>query len=248
MGEKFLTATLYAPFASFGGLAVGERRSSERYPTRSMLIGLLGAALGVDRADEPAQRALAQGYHFAIQIFGAGRPFTDYHTAQMPSRGKARFATRREELAAPELNTVLTSRDYRTDFLAALAVAAAPEAPYGLEALGAALRAPHYTLSFGRKSCTFGLPLDPAIAEYTDAPAALASVWGTRGDNSVKSALFKALVPRPETPGEIIMDTALLPPGRNHRIEFLRDQPLSRQRWQFALREVAVLHPQGAAS
>jgi CRISPR system Cascade subunit CasD len=193
MGGKFLTATLYAPFASFGGLAVGERRSSERYPTRSMLIGLLGAALGVDRADEPAQQALAQGYQFAIQIFGAGRPFTDYHTAQMPSRGKARYATRREELAAPELNTVLTSRDYRTDFLAGLAVAAASGAPYALQALAMALRAPHYALSFGRKSCPFGLPLDPAIAEYADAPAALAAVWESRGGNGVKSALFKRL-------------------------------------------------------
>ncbi len=248
MGEKFLTVTLYAPFASFGGLAVGERRSSERYPTRSMLIGLLGAALGVDRADEPAQQALAQGYHFAIQIFGAGRPFTDYHTAQMPSRGKTRFATRREELAAPELNTVLTSRDYRTDFLAGLAVAAGAEAPHSLEVLGTALRTPRYTLSFGRKSCAFGLPLDPVIAEYVDAPAALAAVWESRASNSVKSALFKGLVPKQEAHGQMVMDTALLPPGRDHTIEFLRDQPLSRKRWQFALREVAVLHPQGAAS
>jgi CRISPR system Cascade subunit CasD len=248
MGKKFLTATLYAPFASFGGLAVGERRSSERYPTRSMLIGLLGAALGVDRADEAAQHALAWGYQFAIQIFGVGRPFTDYHTAQMPSRGKARYATRGEELAAPELNTVLTSRDYRTDFLAGLAVTATPDAPYALEALAAALRAPHYTLSFGRKSCAFGLPLDPEIAEYADAPTALAAVWEARDSNSVKSALFKGFVPRSEATGQIVMDTALLPPGSDHTIEFLRDQPLSRKRWQFALREVAVLHPQGAAS
>ncbi len=248
MGEKFLTATLYAPFASFGGLAVGERRSSERYPTRSMLIGLLGAALGVDRADEPAQQALAQGYHFAIQIFGPGRPFTDYHTAQMPSRGKARYATRREELAAPELNTVLTSRDYRTDFLAGLAVAAAAGAPYTLEALAAALRAPHYTLSFGRKSCAFGLPLEPIVAEYVDAPAALTAVGEARQSNDEKSKVFKALVPRPEAPGHLVMDTAMLPLGSDHTIEFLRDQPLSRNRWQFGLREVAVLHPQGAAS
>jgi CRISPR system Cascade subunit CasD len=248
MGEKFLTATLYAPFASFGGLAVGERRSSERYPTRSMLIGLLGAALGVNRTDETTQQALAQGYHFAIQIFGPGRPFTDYHTAQMPSRGKTRYATRREELAAPELNTVLTSRDYRADFLAGLAVAATPGAPYTLEVLDTALRTPRYTLSFGRKSCAFGLPLDPTLAEYDDAPAALAAVWDSRGDNDVKSKLFKALVPRPERPGEMIMDATLLPPGRDHIIEFLRDQPLSRKRWQFALREVAVLYPQGAAS
>jgi len=248
MGQQFLTATVFAPFASFGGLAVGERRTAERYPTRSMLIGLLGAAMGVERADETAQQALAQGYLFAVQIFSAGRPFSDYHTARMPSRGKTRFATRREELAAPELNTVLTSRDYRTDFLAGLAVAAAPGAPHRLEDLAAALRSPHYTLSLGRKSCSFGLPLDPAIADYADVRAALTSIWESRVTNKVKSNLFNILVATTEPPGPVVMDTALVSPGCDHVIEFVRDQPISRHRWQFALREAAILHTQEVPS
>lgn len=232
---EYLTATLYAPFASFGGLAVGERRASERYPTRSMLIGLLAAALGVERADEPAQNALANSYHFAIQIFAPGRPFTDYHTAQMPSRGKARFATRREELAAPELNTVLTSRDYRTDFLGRLAVCATEQAPYTLTQVQAALRAPHFTLSFGRKSCAFGLPLAPAVAEFSDLRAALAAASPPAG----MALLLKSLR---ASPGQIVADTALAPAGEAHMIEFLRDQPVSRKRWQFAVRQVAILN------
>jgi CRISPR system Cascade subunit CasD len=234
---QFLTATLYAPLASFGGLAVGERRAAERYPTRSMLIGLLGAALGIDRADEEAQAALAVGYYFAVQILAPGRPFTDYHTAQMPSRGKTRFATRREELAAPALNTVLTSRDYRTDFLGILAVCAAPGAPYALADIAAALRAPRYTLSFGRKSCPFGLPLAPRVAEFSDLRAALAGA-------AAPDAMLKPL--RPQA-GQIIADMALMAAGEPHVIEFPRDQPLSRRRWQFGLRQVAVLNAEGPA-
>lgn len=65
--RPYLTPTLYAPFASFGGLAVGERRGCERQPTRSALIGLLGAALGIDRADEASQNALVGGYGVATQ-------------------------------------------------------------------------------------------------------------------------------------------------------------------------------------
>jgi CRISPR system Cascade subunit CasD len=237
----FLTATLYAPLASFGGLAVGERRAAERYPTRSMLIGLLGAALGVDRADEAAQLALAEGYFFAIQIFAPGRPFTDYHTAQMPSRGKTRFATRREELAAPQLNTVLTSRDYRSDFLAGLAVSArAGAAPYTLANIAQALEQPVYTLSFGRKSCAFGLPLAPAVAEYPDIRAALAA-------SRLRPAMAETLKNLVSSPGEIIADTALIPHGERHGTEFVRDQPVSRRRWQFALRTAAVLAAENPA-
>jgi CRISPR system Cascade subunit CasD len=233
--KKYLTATLYAPLVSFGGLAVGERRGSERYPTRSQLIGLLGAALGVDRADEPAQLALATGYYFAIQILAPGKPFTDYHTAQMPSRSKARYATRREELAAPAVNTVLTSRDYRSDFLAGLAVCAAGAAPYSLEQLATALAAPAYTLSLGRKSCAFGLPLAPAIAEFPNLRAALTAARPV----PAAAQLLKSLQ---TGPGEIVADMALVPAGEPRRTEFVRDDPVSRKRWQFALREAAILN------
>lgn len=49
MTGRFLTATLYAPTGSFGDIAVGERRGTERRPTRSALLGLLGASLGIER-------------------------------------------------------------------------------------------------------------------------------------------------------------------------------------------------------
>lgn len=232
---QYLTATLYAPFASFGGLAVGERRGTLRYPTRSMLIGLLGAALGVHRANEAAQRALSDGYQFALQIFAPGRPCADYHTAQMPSRGKLRFATRRDELAAPELNTVLTCRDYLSDFLAGLAVCSNDGAPHTLAQIATALEKPYYTLSLGRKSCAFGLPLAPAVAEFSDVRAALSSTWPP-------PAIVELLKNLDAKPREIVVDTALASPGEACRAEIVRDQPVSRERWQFALRPVIILN------
>jgi CRISPR system Cascade subunit CasD len=227
----YLTMTLYAPFASFGGLAVGERRGSERHPTRSALIGLLGAALGIDRADEAAQHALAQGYGFATQTLASGRLLTDYHTAQMPgARGKRRFATRREELQAAELGTVLTSRDYRTDALFSLALWPREAAPFDLHAIAGALKTPRYTLCLGRKSCPLGLPLAPCITDHPSAAAALHAHWHTE--------------PRPPeaTPGEITLDRSDAGDAASIRVEFIRDQPLSRRRWQFGLREAAILH------
>jgi CRISPR system Cascade subunit CasD len=235
----FLTATLYAPHASFGSLAVGERRETERYPTRSMLTGLLGAALGIDRDNEAMQLALSQDYHFAVQIFASGRLLADYHTAQMPPRGRTRFATRRQELIGRELNTVRTNREYRTDFLAGLAISAKPPAPYPLEQIATAMRAPHYTLSFGRKSCVFGLPLGPQITEYSGPCEALLAVWQAGQEEKPIADIFRHLSAKP---GIILLDTDQAPPGGSKTIEYVRDQPISRKRWQFTRRQVVILN------
>lgn len=241
MSTRYLTALLYAPLASFGGLAVGERRVSERHPTRSQLIGLLGAALGVDRTDEAAQAALRDGYSYALQVFAPGRPGTDYHTAQMPSRGKIRFATRRDELAnKQELNTVLTSREYRFDFCAGLAVGAHHDAPYSLEDIAAALCTPHYTLSLGRKSCVLGLPLLPEVMDANTPQAALSALW-QRVQATPAHRVLRGLWAKP---GEIVLERSQYQGDAD--VEFVRDQPLSRKRWQFGLRKVAILPPEAA--
>lgn len=228
---------LYAPLASFGHLAVGERRGSGRYPTRSQLIGLIGAALGVESVDEDMQARLCEAYIFAIQVFAAGRVASDYHTAQMPWRGKVRFATRRDELSDKRnLNTVLTTRDYRYDFLAGLAISARKGAPFSLQEIGAALQAPHYTLSLGRKSCPFAWPLSPQLDDAKTAQAALTSLWHREIQNPQFKQLVYALNAKP---GEIILEHGQPTVGAS-QIEFVRDQPLSRRRWQFGLREVIV--------
>ena len=63
---RFLTFALVAPMASFGGLAVGERRSGWDRPGRSAVLGLIGACLGVEREDDAGQAALAESYHLAL--------------------------------------------------------------------------------------------------------------------------------------------------------------------------------------
>jgi CRISPR system Cascade subunit CasD len=114
---RFLTFALVAPIASFGAIAVGERRPGFDRPARSAVLGLLGACLGLERQDDAAHAALAEGYYLALLCHAPGRLLADYHTAQMPSaeRGR-RFTTRAAELALPAraLNTVLSRRDYRT--------------------------------------------------------------------------------------------------------------------------------------
>src|SRR5689334_9905919 len=102
---SFLTFTLAAPLASFGSIAVGERRASSDRPAKSAILGLVAGALGIEREDNEAHAALAHELFYAVRtenlkVRSPRRLMTDYHTAQTPPQVRnRRFATRREEAA-----------------------------------------------------------------------------------------------------------------------------------------------------
>ncbi|MBI3045719.1 MAG: type I-E CRISPR-associated protein Cas5/CasD [Betaproteobacteria bacterium] len=170
----FLVFQLQGPLAAWGEPAVGEYRGSADYPGESAVIGLLGAALGIRRDEEVAHAALRTGYGFAVGVQSTGRLLRDYHTAQVPGRSTLKdrpHATRRDELAVPkhELNTILSTRDYRQDAACLVAVQAFDNAPHSLDELAKYLRCPRFVLYLGRKSCPPAAPLFPQLL---DAPSA----------------------------------------------------------------------------
>ncbi len=174
----FLIFQLQAALAAWGDVAVGEFRGSRDQPGASALIGMLGAALGVRREDEAAHAALRDGYRFSVGTVATGQLLRDYHTAQVPSRTALKgrpHHTRRDELNLPrhELNTILSTRDYRQNAAWAVAVQALPGAPHRLDALAAALREPRFVLYLGRKCCPPAAPLAPRLSDAESAHAAL---------------------------------------------------------------------------
>jgi CRISPR system Cascade subunit CasD len=174
----FLVFQLQGALAAWGEVAVGEYRGSGDHPGASALTGLLGAALGVRRDDEPANSALRDGYLFAVGTVNAGVQLRDYHTAQVPGRSDLKgrpHRTRRDELAVPkrDLNTILSTRDYRQGAAWVVAVQPTATAPHSLETLAQALRQPRFVLYLGRKSCPPTAPLAPAVTEAASAHAAL---------------------------------------------------------------------------
>jgi CRISPR system Cascade subunit CasD len=78
----FLSFAIYAPLSSWGEIAVGEVRDSLDRPTRSAVLGLVGAALGVDRDDSEALSALESNYGVAVHSLTTGSALRDYHTVQ----------------------------------------------------------------------------------------------------------------------------------------------------------------------
>lgn len=253
----YLVFRLYAPMASWGDVAVGEMRGSRNEPSDSAVLGLLATALGIKRDDEAAQLSLRDGYSFAVAVLGEGRLLRDYHTVQVPGRSALRkrpHSTRRDELsvAKDDLNTILSTRDYRQDAIYLVTVQAGDRAPYPLATLMAAIQKPRYPLYFGRKACPPAAPLWPQIE-------AAGNVMEACGLYLQKLASTLTNVEK-ESSRRHHAQAGIEPDGQASRIESLhwgdgvaagvasifsvprKDRSLSRQRWQFGDRVEHVWH------
>jgi len=165
---RYLIFRPYGPLASWGEAAVGETRPTADHPGRAAVIGMLAAALGIERHDETRQRALRDGIRVAVQQRSAGVLLRDYHTAQVPPRQrKVTHHTRRDELSVPKnrLSTILSSRSYRCDGYWVVAVEALPDLPWRVDELAAAIKRPRFALCLGRRAFAPAAPLAPRIVE-----------------------------------------------------------------------------------
>lgn len=237
----YLVFRLYGPLASWGEVAVGESRHSAAYPSKSALLGLLGAALGIRRDQTDTQTALNNGYQFAVKMLCNGTLLRDYHTTQVPdSVGKRVYRTRRDELVFGQdrLGTVLSSREYRCDSKALIAVTANADAPFSLAQLKEALLRPKFQLSLGRKACVLAAPLAPDVVEADGYKAALDRY--AHADVMAKGWLEERWLPddapryywegdRQDLAADLDLSTAQ---------QLTRhDMPVSRERWQFKPRQ-----------
>lgn len=158
--RDFLLFRLAGPMAAFGDIAVGERRAIWDAPSKSAVLGLVAAAVGIRRTAEAAHQALEDGLGFAVRIDAPGGLLRDYHTAQAPkARRNLTWRTRKAELADRDnLGTILSERLYRVEAQATVALWR-KAGDSDLAALAAALARPHYVLSLGRKSCPLSEPV-----------------------------------------------------------------------------------------
>lgn len=251
----YLVFRLYGAMASWGEIAVGEFRPTSDHPGRSAVLGLLGAALGIRRDEEERLQALANSYRIGIRLDAPGVLLRDFHTADVPESGTGRnrreYRTRREEILAVKeqrTNPIVSTRDYRCDALATVAVEALPGSPCSLSELEAALKAPVFVLCLGRRSCPPGLPLEPIVVEEA---CSLLEAFAEADRRFVLSHYLHALS-GPRRFGinrgvRLFWEEGMVP-GVVDRIQSVprRDHPLSRRRWQFRDRteHQAVLAPQ----
>lgn len=135
---------LEGPLQSWGGPAVGDRRPSLDFPTRSGVVGLLGAALGIRRDQVERLANLHDGLGFAVRIDRRGTAAVDYHTVTAPGVFKT---------------TQQTWRTYLQDASFAAIVIERPGLSTPLETILEALHHPRFVLFLGRKACPPSVPV-----------------------------------------------------------------------------------------
>ncbi|MFA6108508.1 MAG: type I-E CRISPR-associated protein Cas5/CasD [Candidatus Latescibacterota bacterium] len=151
--QNVLALLLDGPMQAWGASSRHGRRTTLTYPTRSGVIGLLCAAMGVERSDTGALKALADLSMETLVIrkrLEANR-WTDFHTVgaaydQETQRG---FIPTTAEDGKPR-GTVVTHREYLSD--AAFGVLLTGD----LELLGRCVRGlenPRWGVWLGRKCC-----------------------------------------------------------------------------------------------
>ena len=253
---QFLVFQLQAPLAAWGEPAVGESRGTGTTPAHSAIVGLLGAALGILRDDEAEHACLRDGYGFAVGLLQEGSLLRDYHTAQMPSRsalkGRPQF-TRRQEMAVPkqDLNTILSTRDYRQNVgcLVALQALASAASALPLDTLAAALREPRFVLYLGRRACPPAAPLWPQLLDAESAHAAFAQYV-----ERFEAARQVAANARGQLPLEalgslqrLVFDERVQAGVQPQLSTRRKDRLIRRTGWQFGDRteHVAMLTPEG---
>lgn len=228
---EWLIIVLGAPLASFADAPGNTTRKTGDMPTRSALLGLAAAALGIRRDDQAGQDALGAALVTSAAQIRPGTLMTDFHTFQSLNQAARGAPTRAEALKRREhIETAITRRDYRSDGLwqGAYRLRGAAE-DLTLAALQSAFAAPHFVLSLGRRACALSHPLDARIITADDVREAFA-------EHLVTSARPRLRVLRPRVFSlEDRRDVSET--NRPVTIQTRRDEPRDRSiRWSFAER------------
>jgi CRISPR system Cascade subunit CasD len=165
---QYLALYLDAPLQSWGYQSRFDRRTTLGYPTRSGILGLLAAAMGIDRADTTGLARL-DALRLTVYTFPHAGLLTDFHTVGGGYDDKTQRQHITRTADGKVGSTVVTKREYLQH--ARFGAVLTGPAPL-LTELAAALRNPVWGTWLGRKSC---LPASPVLQGlFGDAETALA--------------------------------------------------------------------------
>jgi len=170
---KYLILKLQGGMQAWGTHTYEDYRPTNLFPTRSGLVGLLGACLGIERQDIKSRQCLNEGVLIAVRADEQQwhpQIITDYHTILEARKvnGKARD------------NAILSSREYICDAQFTVAIGLR-NCEIKLGELSEAVRYPFYTPVLGRKSCPLYRPLYETEVTADSLGEALSQVAPDRG-------------------------------------------------------------------
>ncbi len=146
--------------SAYGLQTFDVHRRANHFPTRSAIIGLLAAALGITRKEQSTLYELSENLAIAVQVNQTGEKMVDYHTVQ----------NFRSPMGKIQNGTKPTYREYWCDSEHTFAISASNEL---IEKLAAAVKSPKFTLFQGRKSCPLTRPLFEKLIDESNPAIAL---------------------------------------------------------------------------
>ena len=158
-----LLLRLVAPLQSWGVQSHFVHRDTGLEPSKSGVMGVLCAALGIDRDDDGGLQRVA-AVNLGVRVDREGVVKRDFHTAGV-YKSDVGGGYLQAQGTLERKTPVVSERFYLAD--AAFLVGLHSDDRALLEDLYAALQAPRWPLFLGRKACVPGEPLffkDPALA------------------------------------------------------------------------------------
>ena len=185
---------LEGPLQSWGGRTIGRFRRTESVPTKSGVLGLLGAALGLSRQELNARLDELNQLTMAVRVDRAGHIEEDYQTVGAKVGVLAADGEIKKTAATREVEAIISPREFLID--ASFLVILRGDSTLIAE-LAHALQAPNWPLFLGRKRCVPGTPV----------------FAGVDPDGSLSGAILQD---GPE-------DSSLVPPDERQKVRVVTD-------------------------
>jgi CRISPR system Cascade subunit CasD len=136
---------------SWGYRSRFDYRDTALEPTRSGMIGLICAAMGIARGEDIS---MFESVRMGVRVDKDGRPERDYHTAGGDHHEPCEYGVIKADGSGTD--TVVSRRDYLAD--ASYTVGLQSEDKRLLDEIAKALRSPTWTLFLGRKAFPLAVP------------------------------------------------------------------------------------------
>jgi len=190
MINRFFSLRLVAPVTSFQGPRIDGRADTLPIPTRSMITGIVGAALGIQYDQSAQLQALQDSLRIAVVVHRAGTVEQDYQTVRMGMphmvgpmwwHDGRRLGVMERAGGDPE-RTIIIERPLICDIDMTVVVELLADAPVAAEVILEALDTPAHPLSIGQRSC---FPTGRVAGNLIDAENLLEAVKGVDGGGTV---------------------------------------------------------------
>ncbi|QQZ30081.1 type I-E CRISPR-associated protein Cas5/CasD [Thiothrix subterranea] len=147
--NQYLALKLQGVMQAWGGHTYEDLRHTELIPTRSGVLGLLAACLGIDRDDIEQLEALAASVRVALRADTVPQRIMDFHTVMDARKvsGKANEYP------------VVSRREYLCDAMFTVLLEIQSNAAITRDRLEQAVKKPVYSPFLGRRSCVLSRPL-----------------------------------------------------------------------------------------